>query len=72
LPPSDLGRARTLSAMESENPSDPPQVHEASETPAASPTGRDPDLVALEGFESEFAELETELERVERTADRTS
>jgi hypothetical protein len=55
--------------MESEHPSEPTQAHEAS---AASTTGRDPDLVALEGFESEFAELETELERVERTADPTS
>jgi hypothetical protein len=30
--------------------------------------GRDPDLVALEGFESEFADLEIELERVERAS----
>jgi hypothetical protein len=38
-------------------------------TPQASPVPtRDPDLVALEGFETEFAELERELEQVERRA----
>jgi hypothetical protein len=37
--------------------------------PTAAPQGapgRDPDLVALEGFEAEFADLEDELEQVER------
>jgi hypothetical protein len=38
---------------------------ESSPPPPTEP-GRDPDLVALEGFESEFADLEHELERVER------
>ncbi len=60
--------------MESDVPSEPNEPNEASVTEArpASPSGRDPDLLALEGFEAKFAELETELERVERTADHTS
>ncbi len=55
---------RTLEGMESVTPPEPnPAPVPEAELPA--PT-RDPDLVALEGFESEFAELEVELESVER------
>jgi hypothetical protein len=32
----------------------------------ATPSGRDPDLVTLEGLESELADLDAELARVER------
>ena len=50
--------------MESATPSEPIPAPVTEAVPSA-PT-RDPDLVALEGFESEFAELEVELEQVER------
>lgn len=53
-----------------ERPPDESIGTESTGTPdesAGTPTERDPDLVALEGLEAEFAELEAELERVERS-----
>jgi hypothetical protein len=49
--------------MESATPNVPA---DAPETPAPASSNRDPDLVALEGFEAEFSELEVELDRVDR------
>ena len=46
--------------------SQPPQPFVPEASPSEPVPTRDPDLVALEGFESDFAELEAELEAVER------
>ena len=54
--------------MESVAPSDPGPDRAPEQTARSDPStsSRDPDLVALEWLESEFAALETELERGDR------
>ncbi len=57
---------RTLVAVETERPAD--QGMPATRDPGdLDPGGRDPDLVALEGLEAEFTDLESELNRVEES-----